>query len=140
MVILLNFADMKNDKFSFSARIRSFRYAFHGIATLLHDEHNFRIHGVSLIIAITLGVLLRISPMEWCIVALCSGGVLTGEATNSAIEALSDLTSPEYHPLVKKAKDVAAAGVLMMAIAAAVCGGIIFLPKIIAIALQALKL
>lgn len=122
---------MKNEKFSFSARIRSFRYAFRGIATLLLDEHNFRIHCTLFVIAVFLGIMLRISLIEWCAVALCSGGVFMGEAMNSAVEALSDLTSPEYHPLVKKAKDVAAAGVLLMAIAAATCGIIIFLPKII---------
>lgn len=122
---------MKNDEFSFSARIRSFRYAFQGIATLFRDEHNFKIHSVLLVAVIVLGFLLGISPTEWCAVALCCGGVLMGEAMNSAVEALSDLVSPEYHPLIKKAKDVAAAGVLMMAIAAAACGLIIFLPKII---------
>ena len=64
-------------------------------------------------------------------VALCCGAVLTAEAMNSAVEAIADLVSPEFHPLVKKAKDVAAAGVLMTAIAAAAAGLIIFLPKLI---------
>lgn len=130
-MILLNFAFMKNDGNSLSARIRSFRYAFRGIATLFRDEHNFKIHCVLLVIAVALGIVLGISPAEWCVVALCCGGVLMGEALNSAVEALCDLVSPEYHPLIKKAKDVAAAGVLMMAFAAATCGIIIFLPKII---------
>ena len=77
------------------------------------------------------GFILHISPLEWCVVALCCGGVLMAEAMNSAIEALADLVSPEFHPLVKKAKDVAAAGVLMMAIAAAIAGLIIFFPKVV---------
>ena len=109
--------------------MRSFGYAFSGIRTLLLDEHNSRIHVFAMICVIATGFILRISTTEWCVVALCCGGVMMAEAMNSAIEALADLVSPEFHPLVKKAKDVAAAGVLMMAIAAAAVGLIIFLPK-----------
>ena len=80
---------------------------------------------------IIFGFILNISPTEWCIVALCCGGVLMAEAMNSAVEALADIVSPDFHPLIKKAKDVGAAGVLMMAIAAASAGLIIFIPKIL---------
>ncbi len=122
---------MKDEKFSIGKRVRSFGYAFEGMRTLLRDEHNSRIHLVAMIVAIVLGFLLGISATEWCVVALCCGCVLMAEAMNSAVEAIADLVSPEFHPLIKKAKDVAAAGVLMMAIAAAVAGIVIFLPKII---------
>lgn len=122
---------MIQEKFSIRKRLRSFRYAFSGIATLLRDEHNSRIHVFAMVCAIAAGFLLRISPTEWCAVALCCGAVLTAEAMNSAVEAIADLVSPEFHPLVKKAKDVAAAGVLMTAISAATAGLIIFLPKLI---------
>ena len=122
---------MKKEKFSLKKRARSFGYAFNGIATLLRDEHNSRIHLFAMVCVVVLGLLLGISPTEWCIVALCCGGVLMAEAMNSAVEALADLVSPEFHPLIKKAKDVGAAGVLMMAIAAAAAGLIIFLPKIV---------
>ncbi len=124
---------MKGEKFSVRKRAKSFRYAFEGIRTLLHDEHNSRIHLAAMIIAIALGFLLGISATEWCIVALCCGGVLMAEAMNSAIEAIADLVSPEFHPLVKKAKDVGAAGVLMMAMAAAVAGIIIYGGKILSL-------
>lgn len=122
---------MKNEKFSIGKRMRSFGYAFNGIVSLLRDEHNSRIHMVAMVCVVVFGFALGLSPVQWCVVALCCGGVLMAEAMNSAIEALADLVSPEFHPLVKKAKDVAAAGVLMMAMAAAASGLIIFLPKII---------
>lgn len=121
---------MKKEKFSLRKRARSFGYAFTGIATLLRDEHNSRIHLFAMGCVIILGFILHISPLEWCVVALCCGGVLMAEAMNSAVEAIADLVSPEFHPLVKKAKDVGAAGVLMMAMAAATAGLIIFLPKL----------
>ncbi len=122
---------MKKENFSIRKRVRSFGYAFSGIRTLIRDEHNSRIHLFAMACAIVLGFALGISPAEWCVVVLCCGSVLMAEAMNSAIEAVADLVSPEYHPLIKKAKDVAAAGVLMMAIAAAACGLIIFLPKVV---------
>ena len=122
---------MKKEKFSIKKRMRSFGYAFDGIATLLRDEHNSRIHLFAMGCVVVLGLLLSISPTEWCIVALCCGGVLMAEAMNSAVEALADLVSPDFHPLIKKAKDVGAAGVLMMATAAAAAGLIIFVPKLV---------
>ncbi len=122
---------MKKEKFSIKKRARSFVYAFSGIATLLRDEHNSRIHMFAMACVIVFGFILDISSIEWCIVALCCGGVLMAEAMNSAVEAIADLVSPEFHPLIKKAKDVGAAGVLMMAIAAAAAGLIIFFPKVV---------
>lgn len=41
--------------------------------------------------------------------------VWTAEALNTALEFLADVASPEFHPVVKKAKDVAAGAVLISA-------------------------
>lgn len=121
---------MKQEPFSPAKRIRSFKYAFQGISALMREEHNFRIHLVLLAAVVIAGFSFRISAGEWCLCLLCFGMVLMAEAMNSAIEALSDLVMPDPHPLIKKAKDVAAAGVLLTAIAAAAVGLIIFLPYI----------
>ncbi len=122
---------MKKEKFSIRKRAKSFGYAFSGIRMLLRDEHNSRIHVFAMVCVIIVGFLLGLSATEWCIVALCCGSVLMAEAMNSAVEAIADLVSPEFHPLIKKAKDVGAAGVLMMAFGAATAGIIIFLPKLL---------
>ncbi len=127
---------MKQEQFSWSKRLRSFRYAFHGMATLLRDEHNSRIH-VAFMIAVTIaGLLFGITSIEWCIVLICFGMVLMAEAMNSAIEAIADLVMPDRHPLIGKAKDVAAAGVLFTAISAAIAGLIIFIPYVWRLALR----
>ena len=97
---------MKQEKFSIRKRAKSFGYAFEGIRTLMRDEHNSRIHLLAMACAVALGFILRISAAEWCVVALCCGGVLMAEAMNSAVEALADLVSPEFHNIVKKEKDV----------------------------------
>lgn len=62
--------------------------------------------------------------------------VLAAEAFNSAIEALGDAVSPDYNTHIKHAKDLAAGAVLLTAIAAAIVGLIIFVPKILAIILN----
>ena len=68
--------------------------------------------------------------MEWIVICLCIGLVLSAEAVNSAIEALADRVSPAYDEAIKRTKDLAAGAVLLLAIASAVVGLIIFLPKL----------
>ena len=66
----------------------------------------------------------------WIVICLCIGLVLSAEAVNSAIEALADRVSPAYDEAIKRTKDLAAGAVLLLAIASAVVGLIIFLPKL----------
>ena len=113
-------------------RLASFKYAFKGIGELIRSQPNVKIHlFVALLVSIA-GFFFRISLSEWSIIIICIGGVLAAEAFNTALEYLTDLVSPDYHSLAGKAKDVAAAAVLIMALAAAICGLLIFIPKIIA--------
>ena len=122
---------MENAPFSFKKRIYSFRYAINGIKQLIITEHNARIHLSAAIITIGCGIWLGISPVEWMIIIMCIGLVFGAECFNSAVEAISDFVSPEYHNTIKRIKDLAAAGVLCVALASAITGCIIFIPKII---------
>lgn len=112
-------------------RIKSFGYAFKGIASLLKKEHNAWIHCLAIVVVTSLGFYFHITPTEWCIVLLCFGMVLAAEGFNTAIERLVDLISPERHPVAGDVKDVAAGAVLICAIAAAIIGCIIFLPYLL---------
>ncbi len=112
-------------------RIKSFGYAFKGIATLVRTQPNARIHLIALIAVIGTGFFFKINTTEWCLIALASGAVLAAEALNTAVEFVVDLVSPDHHHLAGKAKDVAAAAVLLMAFGAIAVGLFIFLPKII---------
>lgn len=120
-----------DSKFSWKKRARSFRYAFAGIAAFLRSEHNAWIHCSVAVLVIAAGFIFHISALEWCLIALCIGGVLMAEAFNSAIEALSDKVSPERSDLIKRAKDIAAGAVLIFVMAAVCVGLIIFVPKLI---------
>ena len=113
--------------------LRSFGYAFRGVAAMLRLQANARIHAGLTVVAVALGFALRISPGEWCAIVAVIGLVFTAEGLNTAIETLTDLVSPEAHPLAGQAKDIAAGAVLCAAIAAAVVGAIVFLPKLLAL-------
>lgn len=111
-------------------RIESFKYAFAGIAHFVKSEPNVIIHLLAAVLAIAMSWYFEISTIEWCLIIFAIGAVLGAEAFNTSIEYLTDLVSPDYHELAGKTKDVAAAAVLLVAIAAAIVGLIIFLPKI----------
>lgn len=112
-------------------RLKSFVYAFKGIGSLLKQEHNAWIHCTAIVVVTIAGFYYGITQTEWCIVLLCFGMVLAAEAFNTAIERLVNLVSPDFHPIAGDVKDVAAGAVLICSIAAAMIGGIIFLPYIL---------
>ena len=109
---------------------QSFGYAFQGIFTCVRKERNMKIHCVAAVLVVIAGVILKISAIEWCICLALFGLVMALEHVNSAVEAVVDMVTEEYHPLAKVAKDTAAGAVLIAAIMAAIAGCIIFLPKI----------
>lgn len=112
--------------------VKSFGYAFTGLATAWRKGVNFRVQSAVGVLAVILGCVFGIDPVQWCIVILCIGAVISGECINTALEDVVDLASPKVHPLAKSAKDMAAGAVLFMSIATAVIGLIIFLPHILA--------
>ncbi len=109
----------------------SFRCAFAGIVDLLKSQPNARIHLLAAALAVAAGFFFSLSPTEWYFVLAAIAFVFAAEAFNTALEYLTNLVSPEYHPLAGKAKDAAAGAVLIAAICSAIIGGLIFLPKII---------
>ncbi len=121
----------KESKFSWKKRGKAFVYAWQGFKALLRYEHNARIHLVAAILAVIAGILLGISPLEWCVVVMCIGLVIAAEALNSAVEALADKISPGYDSLIGRAKDLGATAVTLLAIVAVVVGCIVYIPYII---------
>jgi len=122
---------IKTNKFSMVERIRSISHAFRGIASLLRYEHNARIHLAMLLLVIVAGILLNISGNDWLAILFVSGLVFTSECFNTAIENLADLITEEPNEHIGRAKDVAAAGVLISAIISVAVGLMIFVPAIL---------
>lgn len=113
--------------------LRSFRFAGFGIFSLFRHENNARIHLIAAILVVTLSIFLHLSASEWCLIVIQIGLVMAAEAFNTAIEKLADVVSPDYHPTIKVVKDLAAAGVLILSVSAVIIGGILFIPKLLAL-------
>ncbi|MBQ8002047.1 MAG: diacylglycerol kinase family protein [Clostridia bacterium] len=114
---------MKNKNF-----FSSLSYAIKGIKTVICDERNFRIDLVMTFLVIICSLLFPLLKWERCIVYMLCALCLFAESTNSAIEKLTDLASPDFHPLAGKAKDIAAGASLICAVFSAAVGLYIFLP------------
>ena len=111
--------------------LNSFTYPIKGLKYAYRNEQNVAVDvGVAILVTIA-GFLFKVSISEWALLALTIGMVISLELINTAIEAVVDLVTEEYHPLAKVAKDTSAAAVFVCAIAASIVGLIIFLPKVI---------
>ena len=96
------------------------RFALRGLRRMLASQHNAWIHAAATVFAVGAGLWLEIGRGDWLAITLAIVAVWTAEALNTAFESLCDVASPEFHPLVEHAKDVAAAAVLVTAIGAVV--------------------
>lgn len=111
--------------------IRSFGYAFKGIAYATSSQLNFRIHLGATAVALLLGYFLHITTSEWQWLMLCITLVLVTEIFNTMIETLTDLVSPGYNEKAGRIKDMSAGAVVIAALFALITGIIIFLPKLL---------
>jgi diacylglycerol kinase (ATP) len=122
---------MKSDNFSLKSRLKSFRFAFNGISSLLKNEHNARIHILAVAVALATGIVLKINFQEWCFIIIAIGLVFIAELFNTSLETIADAVDPEWNEKIRKAKDYAAAAVLISTIAAVIIAGLIFIPAIL---------
>ena len=113
--------------------IKSFGYAFHGLCRMFRQEQNARVHLIAALCTVAAGCWFRISAMEWIALVIAIGSVMAAETFNTSIEALSDMVSPEYSEAIKHVKDFAAGAVLISALAAALAGLIVFVPRVLAL-------
>ncbi len=113
------------------SRLKSFAVAFYGLKIIFLNERNFRFHLLIGLAVIAACFFFGVTALEWIAILLTIALVLCAEALNTGIEYLCDYLSPEFHPMIKKIKDVAAGAVLLTAIIAIVIGCIIFIPYLL---------
>jgi diacylglycerol kinase (ATP) len=116
--------------FSIHRRLRSFGYAFQGAKTLLVSQHNAWIHAAATVAVVIAGYLCHVSRNDWALLVAAIALVWLAEAMNTGLEFLADEVSEEKRDRIGKAKDIAAFGVLVSAVAAVVIGSIVFLPHL----------
>ncbi|MEZ4333285.1 MAG: diacylglycerol kinase family protein [Myxococcota bacterium] len=115
---------------AFGRRVASFRYAVRGIFAMLRSEPNARIHAVATLVVVASGLGFGLERGEWLAIVLSIGSVWAAEGFNTAFEALCDVASPGRHPLIERAKDVAAGAVLLVALSALVVAALVFGPRL----------
>ena len=118
-------------RFSIAARLKSFTFAFAGIATMVRTQHNAWLHLVATIAVIAAGFALNISADDWRWLVTAIVLVWTAETVNTAFEHLCDVVSPEFQASVQKSKDIAAGAVLICAIGAVIIGLLVFVPYLL---------
>lgn len=114
---------MKNKSF-----FTSLKCALNGITAVIKEERNFRFDLIMTLAVIISSFVFPLLKWERCTVYILCALCLFAESTNSAIEKLTDLTSPDFHPLAGKAKDIAAGAALICAFFSALIGLYIFIP------------
>lgn len=115
------------------SRYSSFKFAFAGLKRLV-KERNFRIHVLIATMTTVVGLLCRLSLIEWSLIIICFGMEMAAEGLNTAIEILADRVCPDRDESIRLAKDVSAGAVLLAAIATAIVGTLIFATRIISVA------
>lgn len=123
----------KKKNYSIKRFFKSFTYAFSGIKTALKTEQNFLFDIIFGLLTIIIGFLLKLNGIEFTIILLAIGLVISLELINTAIEYTIDMAMPEIHPLAKASKDISAAAVFISSLIAFIIGLIIYLPKFIAL-------
>jgi len=110
--------------------LHAFSCAFKGIGYVFCHERNFKIHTCGAVLALGAGLLFKITLAEWLAVILCIVAVMALECSNTALEAVVDIISPQKQEKARIAKDCAAGAVLIAAIGSVCVAAFIFLPKI----------
>ena len=98
---------------------------------MISTQHNAWIHAAFTIAVVASGLFFRLTKTEWTLIVLAIVSVWTAEALNTAFEFLTDVASPEFHPLAEKAKDVAAGAVLITAFGSVLIGLLVFGPYLL---------
>ena len=122
---------MSESDLSFTGRIRSIRCALTGIWVMLSSQHNARIHAAATVVVLLVGLYFGLTRSEWCWIVIAIVSVWTAEALNTAFEFLTDVASPQFHPIAAKAKDVAAGAVLITAVGSMIIGLLILGPYVL---------
>ncbi len=102
--------------------LESVNCAIEGILWAARTQRHMRWHFLAALAMLLLAHFMRLSALEFILLAFAVTLVIFAELINTAVEVVVDMVSPEYHPLAKRAKDVAAGAVLVASIGAIVMG------------------
>ena len=116
------------EAFTAQKRLESFVYAFRGLSYVVRSQHNMWIHLCAAAAVVIAGLAFHITKQDWLWLIVAMVIVFLAEIFNTAFEFLCDVVSEKFNPAVEKAKDIAAAAVLVAASGAIIIGVMIFWP------------
>ncbi len=111
--------------------LASFRFAIEGIVYTFRTQRNFKIHCAITLAVAVVGLWVGLGTDQWAILAVTVTLVFVAELLNTALEAIVDHVSPEFHALAKVAKDCAAGAVFTTAFFAVIVGLLVVGPKLL---------
>ena len=113
------------------SRWQSLGFAFQGLQDAWETQVNLRLHAYIGLGAVALGVLVRLSVVEWLWVSFAIGLVIFAELMNTAIEQTVDFViGLRPDPMARQVKDLSAGCVLVTAFIAVVIGVLTFGPHL----------
>ena len=112
---------------------RKFADAFRGLSRAVRSQSSFLVHILVAAAVVGVAAVLRVSPVEWCLLVGAIAAVVAAEVFNSAVEALARAFGPSRNPRIRDALDMASAAVLVAACGAVVVGCIVFGPRLLAL-------
>lgn len=116
--------------------LESFNHAFQGFVDAVRHQRNMRVHMVVALLVLVASILLNVTRLELVAVFMAITFVFLAELVNSAVEMVVDMVTDEFDPRAKRAKDVAAAAVLLAAINALVVGYLVLADRVAQFSLQ----
>ena len=109
---------------------RKFAVAFRGLAVAVRGQSSFAVHALVSLVVIAAAAWFRVSPTEWCLLALCIAVVWSVELMNTALETIALAIDTRYEERLRDALDIASGAVLFAAFGAVVVGLMIFVPHV----------
>lgn len=109
---------------------RAFKWSMMGLRAAWRHEASFRLEGYLFVIFFPLGLWIGHGPIEKALLTGSLFLVLSAELLNSAVEAIVDKASPEFHELAGRAKDMGSAAVLLTMVNAVLCWGLVLTPRL----------
>ena len=116
-----------------SMRLKSLSHALRGVDHVVRTQPNARLHLLAAVLVCAAGAYFGLGRAEWLWISVAITLVWSAEAFNTALELLADVLHPARHAGIGRAKDVAAAAVLIAALGAAVIGLLVFVPHLAAL-------
>lgn len=132
--ILFSTMKINPDEYSYKTaknQWESFQFATAGLLFLLRRQHTIRLLVVVTSGVLVLALVLKVSILAVMLTLIALGMVWVTEVFNTALEAAINLVQPDYHPMAKVSKDVAAAASLITSFIATIIILLVLVPPLL---------